>query len=275
MQEDYRILRCPVCKLVQFSPLPEEAVVHEFYTNQYDAAGERASYFQKCRAGYEGSVEAQQLDQKLEWIRRVLPSGKDLLDVGCGTGVFLDLARKKGWRVRGIEISKRASAYARETFNLGVYTGSVDSWDGGEGKSFDLITMLDVLEHLRDPATVLRRVKKLLKENGLLVIEVPNQDSLLNRVVHVVYKCGWKKPAHVIYNIHHLFNFNTTSIKRLFSEAGFSIVRIDQDSTYLGRIKFKSSILRLGTLILLNAGKLLRMENKLVVMAKIKRGEDI
>lgn len=262
----YRIVRCTDCSLVQFSPIPGEAEMREFYA-RYDAAGERESYFERCRQGYEGSAEARQLERKLDRIAKRAGISPHLLDVGCGTGVFLDMVRKRGWRGRGIEVSTTAARYARDVFGLDVIEGSIESWPG-DGETYDVVTMFDVLEHLRDPVEAVRKIRNRLRDGGILVLEVPNQEGLLDRAAGVAYRLGWRKPVSALYNLHHLFYFSVRSLSRLLRDAGFGILEIGQDSTYVGRVTFETRLLKWGSWTLLKAGQLLGMENKLVFMAR-------
>lgn len=264
--DSYRIARCSACSLVQFSPVPGEAAIREFYA-RYDAAGDRESYFRRCRQGYEGSPEARQLESKLDRIAKRAGISPDLLDVGCGTGVFLDMVRKKGWRGRGIEVSPTAARYARDVFGLDVIEAGIESWPG-DGKTYDVVTMFDVLEHLRDPVEAVRKIRNRLRDGGVLVLEVPNQEGLLDRAADVAYRLGWREPVSVLYNLHHLFYFTAGSLSRLIRDAGFRILEIGRDSTYVGRVTFETRLLKWGSWTVLKAGRLLGMENKLVLMAR-------
>ncbi len=264
--DSYRIVRCPDCSLVQFSPVPGEAAVREFY-ERYDAAGERESYFSRCRKGYEGSREASQLESKLDWIAKYAGMSPALLDVGCGTGVFLDMVRKRDWRGRGIEVSPTAARYARDVFGLDVIGASIEGWPG-DGETYDIVTMFDVLEHLRDPVEAVRMIRNRLRDGGILVLEVPNQEGLLDRAADVAYRLGWRKPVSALYNLHHIFYFSARSLSRLLRNAGFMILEVGQDSTYVGRVTFETRLLKWGSWAVLKAGQLLGMENKLVFMAR-------
>lgn len=95
-----------------------------------------------------------------------------LLDIGCGTGEFLEAATRRGWEVSGVELSVRAARLAREKgLDVRCCTLSSAPYAGG---SFDAITCLDVLEHVADPLQDLQRARELLAPRGLLVMRVPN-----------------------------------------------------------------------------------------------------
>ena len=99
--------------------------------------------------------------------------GKDLLDVGCGTGDFIKHMRKNGWKVDGVETDKQARGLAKKEVGLSIYSSIEDK----RLNKYDVITMWHVLEHVYDLDSFLSRIGSLLKKNGILVIGVPNSNS--------------------------------------------------------------------------------------------------
>src|ERR1700728_971712 len=88
-----------------------------------------------------------------------------LLDIGCGTGDFIWLAQKRGWSVHGIELSQAAVNFAVQLRNLDVVLGEPSELPFGDN-SFDVVTALDVLEHVSNPAKVLQNIYRVLKPDG-------------------------------------------------------------------------------------------------------------
>lgn len=100
-----------------------------------------------------------------------------LLDIGCGKGDFLNVARQAGWSVCGIEPTKRSAEYARNEHGIEVIeTGLHES--NIAASSFDVVTMWHVLEHISDSCGVLNEVRRVLVDSGILIIAVPNIKSL-------------------------------------------------------------------------------------------------
>ncbi|HCN37520.1 MAG TPA: hypothetical protein DIS94_07415, partial [Bacteroidetes bacterium] len=99
-----------------------------------------------------------------------------LLDVGCGSGLFLKSVSDV-FNVSGIDVSKKSINFAREEFGLDVSNKSLDDLIS-DGKKFDIITLWHVLEHFNNPVEDLKKIRNLLNENGVLIIEVPNWDSI-------------------------------------------------------------------------------------------------
>lgn len=107
--------------------------------------------------------------------------GRDMLDVGCGLGSFLGLAKEKGYTPHGIELSAEASEHARRAFGVEVFTGDVREFPA-TGEMFDVVTIQHVLEHVPDPREFMKHIYSLLKKNGILVVVVPNANSLVARL---------------------------------------------------------------------------------------------
>ncbi|GAH15828.1 unnamed protein product, partial [marine sediment metagenome] len=118
--------------------------------------------------------------QHREFFRDKVNYGKRLLDIGCGLGAFLSKAKKRGYKVFGIDINRDTVAVAKKRYGLeGVYAiDEKELYDHFIFKKFDVITFFEVLEHLDDPTQFIVRVKKILKCGGYIVLSVPNRDRV-------------------------------------------------------------------------------------------------
>ncbi len=112
--------------------------------------------------------------------RHARPPGR-LLDLGCGDGTVLYLARRDGWEVQGVELFPEQTKLVRETLGLPVDTADIGSY-GGQPASWDVVILTHVLEHLPDPVGALRKIRDLLTPGGAGVLEFPNIDALDARV---------------------------------------------------------------------------------------------
>jgi SAM-dependent methyltransferase len=118
----------------------------------------------------------------LERIERVRPGGR-LLDVGCGHGLLVDEARRRGWDVRGLEVSSSAAGYARDVLGLDVREEPVEALDPSRDGPFDAIVLADVIEHLDDPVAVVRSCAALLAvDGGVLCVVTPDPRSRTARL---------------------------------------------------------------------------------------------
>jgi 2-polyprenyl-3-methyl-5-hydroxy-6-metoxy-1,4-benzoquinol methylase len=146
--------------------------------------------------------------------------GRHLLEIGCAHGERLHYLRTLGWNVQGVEFSDMAASRAREK-GLPCITSSIEDCSWPEG-SFDVIIMSMVLEHLSDPLSILRRVNRLLKPGGRLLLSVPNINGIEARL--------FGSYAYTLQVPTHLAHFTPKTLSRMLSEAGFD----DLEVTYQG-----------------------------------------
>jgi 2-polyprenyl-3-methyl-5-hydroxy-6-metoxy-1,4-benzoquinol methylase len=150
----------------------------------------------------------------LDLLRKIYFSGARLLDVGCGAGFFLKAAIKEGWQGEGIEISSLAANYAENIVKIPVHRGSLESLSIPY-ESYDLITMLDLLEHLSHPLETLKMAYRLLKKGGHIFASTPDFHSLSR----IFLGKSWA----VLSPSEHLFYFTSRSLYYLFKFSGFKI----------------------------------------------------
>lgn len=140
-----------------------------------------------------------------------------ILEIGCGTGCFLDVARKNGWVTYGIEISELIGHLAREKLGLEVFIGPLEDAPFVP-ELFDVICMFHLLEHLPSPKEYCQRLYRLLKPDGLLVVEVP--------VISLLRVRKLKRKERELHPSVHLFHFSRNSLAMLLSQAGYKIINI-------------------------------------------------
>ena len=153
------------------------------------------------------------LKRKLKLINSLQVSNKKLLDIGCGTGDFLQVANNGGWAIVGIEPNENARAIANAKTNNKVYeTGHLKSY---EKQSFDVITLWHVLEHLPNLNEQVVVLKSLLKPNGRLIIAVPNYKS---------YDAKRYQEFWAAYDVpRHLWHFSQKAIANVFGKENLII----------------------------------------------------
>lgn len=204
-----------------------------------------------------------------------------LLDVGCRLGTYLALPLQEGWKVRGLEISPEAAAYAREKNGFAVITGSIENPAGLEPGSMDVITMYGVIEHLSDPPRGLRECARVLRPGGFLVLQTPTEDGLARRMGRFLF---WMSGGHAQFLASEFYQmggghnvcFNRRSITCVLERCGFRVSRI-HGSTYGLRTLFKRfedfSLFRrvlmcLGTSVVFSLGRILGASNHMTVYAR-------
>ena len=147
-------------------------------------------------------------------IERYRPAKGHLLDFGCGWGHFLSVAKERGWAIFGLEPLPGHALYARATTGAQVITDTLRDNTFLSGY-FDAITAFQVFEHLPNPGVDLKRLYRILKPGGVLLIEVPNIDTWSIRLLG---------PRHRHFVIDHLNFFSAHTLGQLLQRNGFEIL---------------------------------------------------
>jgi 2-polyprenyl-3-methyl-5-hydroxy-6-metoxy-1,4-benzoquinol methylase len=209
----------------------------------------------------------------LRILAELLPQQGSLLDVGCATGVFLDMARREGWQATGLEISSRSAQYARDHFGLEVVTGTLEeeSWSS---RSFDAITMWDVIEHMADPRTAVAQAGRLLKEGGMLVVSTPNGGSLLHRSAVLMFRLSnglVQLPLRSVYGTGdggHILFLNQEALTHLLNRHGFEVSRVCRNAVSQGLWRPMTLFERFLGVVDTTVGALLNARYRIIVYAR-------
>ncbi len=208
IEDSFRIVECKSCGLIYLNPRPREEDLTDFYENFFSTEEESVSQWARLMGRVYKETKRN--------IEKKYPSGR-ILDMGCGLGLFLRLWDPKKWKLFGIDISKRAVEYAKSK-GLNVRQGSLDATDFSDNH-FDVVTMFYVLEHLPHPLKVLKEVRRILKEDGLLVIRVPQSISA-ERFLRFfgVRRSLFHPPMH-------LYDFSPRILREFLLLAGFKRIK--------------------------------------------------
>jgi 2-polyprenyl-3-methyl-5-hydroxy-6-metoxy-1,4-benzoquinol methylase len=207
----YAILRCPDCGLG--STCAGDFDPARIYSRDYFSGGRSDGY-----ADYVGS-EAVLRKESRRVLRALADAGCSsgtLLEIGCAYGFFLAEASKT-FEVEGIELCQDAAAFCRSR-GLNVASGAANAETLGSGQPIDAVVMLDVIEHLADPLSVLKLVNARLKVGGHLLLTTGDWDSILSRFM----KSSWR----LITPPQHLFFFSRTSLSAMLKRTGFQVVEV-------------------------------------------------
>lgn len=171
------------------------------------------------------------IKNKIRLITKFVNEG-NVLDIGCGSGEFLNELKKQNWNVTGIEPNESARKFAAE--NYGINALEENDFNNLEKNSFDVITLWHVLEHVFDIEERILQIKKIISKKGILVIALPNPDSL-DAKIYGKYWAAYDLPRH-------LYHFNKATVERLFNKYGFSIIKLKPmffDSFYVSMLSEK------------------------------------
>jgi 2-polyprenyl-3-methyl-5-hydroxy-6-metoxy-1,4-benzoquinol methylase len=197
------IVQCARCGMVSsISTLPPDEIVDN-YTQVVDA-----EYLTEEPARRE--IFGWFLDQ----VGGFVVPGRRMLEIGSNVGLFLDVARERGWDERGIEPSRWAVEEGISRFRVHLERCSVEDLDDGSDAA-DVIVMLDVLEHLNDPLQALRHLRRIINDEGLLVLSTVNLDGLHARLREGDWP--WFIRSHLHY-------FSERTLAAMLRRAGFRLV---------------------------------------------------
>jgi len=212
--EIFHLLYNEELEMLETSPQPSQEKLPAYYQSE-----DYISHTDSQRNLFEKAyhiVKNIALKRKLKLINSVNATSKSLLDVGCGTGDFLQIAQKNGWLTAGIEPNTNARQIANQKTNNQVFNS--DELFELKPNSFDVITLWHVLEHLPELQSQMVMFRKLLKPNGRLIIAVPNYKS---------YDASFYKEFWAAFDVpRHLWHFSKISISRLVSNENMEVEKI-------------------------------------------------
>lgn len=275
------VSKCKECGhvFVKNSPI-SSANISDYYTLN-DFKGQRklqneewyTNYYSDCFVNYEQRIDTssvlKQFQEKANYFDLSFPNGGRLLDVGCATGVFLDMMKKRGWDVEGIEISNELASYTRENFSIKVHVIDLTQ-EKFSSEPFHVITMFDVIEHIPEPNLMLAACRALLYDNGLLLLRTTTEESLLRDIAKALYWITLKtkeSPLLWFYSFEHLHSFSLNTLYTVLKKHSFSIVKVFREDESLDRIKIPNYVKTIINNINLLAS-LLNKSHKITIIAR-------
>ncbi len=142
---------------------------------------------------------------------------KRVLDVGCGRGHLLREFRDRGWETLGTELDDASAKFPREALGLSVKVGTLEGLGFGAG-AFDAVVLWHVLEHVPEPLAILRKIHRVLRPGGVLLVAVPDFSS---------WEARWGQAKWFHLDVpRHLQHFRRERLRRLFESAGFKVCAV-------------------------------------------------
>lgn len=213
-KESFTIQKCNSCGFRFTNPIPSEENIGTYY-----GADNYMSHATQKSRGLMPFVYKRvrniNLNNKLKVVKK-FAKGNQLLDIGAGNGFFLNACLKNGFNVQGLEPDERARNVAAEDFNIAL--DLPEDIQKITSKSVDVITMWHVLEHVYHLKRDISEYKRVLKDDGALIVAVPNIESYDAKYYHE-YWDGLDLPLH-------LYHFAPSDIKRLFEQFDMDVVEM-------------------------------------------------
>ncbi len=195
---------CRCCGFVFSNPYVPTEHILEFYSQLEDR-----------EYSEEAEGRSRNFNTILKRLKRFNP-GNTLLDIGAASGIFLNLALREGYHIEGIEPSDFLVKEAEKQYGIHLFKGTPGEYRRREpGKTFSIITLLDIVEHLVEPDDFMVQLDGLLEDNGILVMVTPDVGSLAARLLG---RRWWH------YRIAHINFFNRSALRYLLQKHGYEIL---------------------------------------------------
>jgi 2-polyprenyl-3-methyl-5-hydroxy-6-metoxy-1,4-benzoquinol methylase len=206
---------CSSCHTLFLHPMPDNDEIAGFYPAEYWWNAARPGILKRLESIYRRIA----LRDHVAFIMRAAGNrrGTAILDVGCGSATLLGLLKRQEFRVRGVDSSAEAAKIAKVENGVDVAVGSLEEAHFPD-QSFDVVTLFHVMEHVTNPRGVLAEVARVLKPNGVLVLQVPNIESWQFKIFGAKWY-GLDIPRHVI-------DYSKRSMLKLLTDSGFVPARI-------------------------------------------------
>lgn len=199
--KDY--IRCGKCGLI-WNRLLSNKVNHNWEKEDFLGYFQMSKYYQKLFSNILSHIEKYKKDG-------------NFLDIGCSVGTLLQIAKKKGFQVYGVESSRWAADYCRKKLKRTVYSGEFEKVRLSQNY-YDVVVINHVLEHMVNPLKTLNKIRRILKEKGILLIGVPNIQSIMFTLLRENWP-GLQSGMHV-------WQFNKKTLTKLSQKAGFKVIRV-------------------------------------------------
>ena len=268
---NWRVLQCTDCSHLYIHPLPsrQQLIDDAESAHSIDGKEEIQEYFLTRHLDNLKDPVIVEFTKVLRLLENST-EGRRLLDIGAGDGTFAALAVQRGWNVVALDFSTNAEKHAREAYGLAILTDHFPSQTLYTHERFDVITMLDFLEHVVNPRETVVEASKLLQEHGILYVNSPNHRSLLCWAIDIAGRIPLRSIQILLekyYCFAHISIFEPSSLVTLLKNGGFSIEKVGLNNPILGRFVLPI-LLKLLIGLLLSLAQLLKLQSRVWVLAK-------
>jgi len=215
---DHHLSQCKKCGFVFAKKIPSDKELEEHYKGY-------------GRNDYLSPITIKRYNELLNTFEEFRKTNK-ILDVGCGIGYFLEVAKERGWDVYGTEYTNEAIQICSSK-GINMQKGILSSRNY-QNEEFDIITSFEVIEHINNPIDELTNFYKVLRKGGLVYLTTPNFNSLLR------YRL--KSEYNVICYPEHLSYYTPKTLKKLFTCVDFKTKKIESTGISLTRLKTSKGV---------------------------------
>lgn len=218
-ENQFKYYKCPNCQLVN-----------------YDIAGglNQMKYTEEVYIHPREESHKQNINQTatFNFIQKNVPQKGKILDIGCGNGKILVLAKDNGWQANGLELSESLARSINENFGIDVTVANFLEYKPDDSEKYDLVVLRHVLEHLPDSISAMKKINNLLKPGGYCVMEFPDIESYEMKLKRFMEKTGiHKKKYRKDYVPGHSNEFSKPAFEYLLDRTGFTLLKWENYSS--------------------------------------------
>ncbi|MDC0204247.1 class I SAM-dependent methyltransferase [Flavobacteriales bacterium] len=211
-KEQFTIVSCETCSFIFTNPRPSDKDLEKYYISDMyiSHTNQKSGVFNWL---YQ-TIRKHAINRKVRLLKKITTK-KTHLDIGCGTGDFLNACKKEGFVTKGIEPSELARNQAINNFQLDVSENT--DLSQFRSASFESISMWHVLEHVSNINDTIAQFSRVLKKGGIVIVAVPNCNAW-DATYYKEFWAAWDVPIH-------LWHFSKKTIEHLFKNHGFTLVK--------------------------------------------------
>lgn len=220
-KDGFRHVKCDDCDFIFVNPTANDKYRDEFFAKKYE------SWTEVLLVAEQERVDKLKFMYGLDLVEENAQEKKKIVDIGAGSGLFLETARERGWNdISGVEFNQKAVESIRGK-NIEVFDQPLE--DGiYNPDSVQVVTLWEVLEHINHPSIFLKQVWSILEQSGLMLICVPNINALVTRLLH--------EKARTFGGSSHVNFFSIDTLSSLVEASGFKVIETDTMISELGTI---------------------------------------
>jgi len=217
-KEGGRYVKCKDCSMVYLNPVFRDFAIKDYYESNHC---EQSEVVETDTDNFYVNIYNNGLDDICE----IVPKISKILDIGCSSGSFLDLAKKRDLNTYGVELNQTEYEFAKQKGHT-VHNELLENINFEE--NFDLVTLWDVFEHLIDGEFYLNEIKNVLSEDGVIFLQIPSSDSLASKIL--------REQCNMYDGLEHVNLYGAETIKMLANKCGLKVLSLKTVISEIGVI---------------------------------------
>lgn len=210
-------VKCYQCQMVYLNPVFKDDYLEDYYRNNHSVQSEVVEN--------DSDFYSKLYNQGLDSVENLFTENSSILDIGCSAGVFLDIAKNRGWSTFGIELNETEFLHCKNKGHT-VYNADISEVD--LAARFDVISLWDVFEHIKDGRRYLSDLKQYLNSKGVVFLQIPSADALAARIL--------QQNCNMFDGLEHVNLYSLKAINKLADDCGFDLLSVTSVISEMGVI---------------------------------------